>query len=72
MSVALVTGSAGLIGSETCRWFHGQGFDIVGIENDLRAWFFGPEASAERTRKRLETSLSRYRHYMDWLYYTCA
>jgi len=62
MSVALITGSAGLIGSETCRWFHEQGFEIVGIDNDLRAWFFGPQASTARTRQRLEASLKRYRH----------
>jgi CDP-paratose 2-epimerase len=63
MSIALITGSAGLIGSETCRWFHAQGFDIAGLDNDLRAWFFGPQASTARTRAQLETSLPRYRHY---------
>ena len=62
MSVALVTGSAGLIGSETCRWFHDQGFEIVGIDNDLRAWFFGPQASTARTRQHLENSLKHYCH----------
>ena len=63
MSVALITGSAGLIGSETCRWFHEQGFEIVGVDNDLRAWFFGPQASTAPTRQRLEASLKRYRHH---------
>lgn len=63
MSVALVTGSAGLIGSETCRWFHDQGFEIVGIDNDLRAWFFGPQASTARTRQHLENSLKHYCHH---------
>jgi len=63
MSVALITGSAGLIGSETCKWFHRHGFDIVGIDNDLRAWFFGKQASTSETRQTLETSLKRYRHH---------
>ena len=63
MSVALITGSAGLIGSETCRHFHARGFDFVGIDNDLRAWSFGPEASTLQTRERLTSSLARYRHH---------
>jgi CDP-paratose 2-epimerase len=63
MSVALITGSAGLIGSEASRWFHDRGFEIEGVDNDLRAWFFGPEASTGRTRRSLESSLPRYRHH---------
>ena len=63
MSVALITGSAGLIGSETTKWFHQQGFDIVGIDNDLRAWFFGEAASTAGTRQKLEASLPRYAHH---------
>ncbi len=62
MSVILVTGSAGLIGSETVKWFHAQGLDVVGVDNDLRAWFFGPEASTAPTRAVLEQTLPRYRH----------
>lgn len=62
MSVAVVTGSAGLIGSETCKKLHGEGLEIVGIDNDMRARFFGPEASTARTRKNLELALKRYRH----------
>jgi CDP-paratose 2-epimerase len=62
MSVAIVTGSAGLIGSETCRRFHAEGLDVVGIDNDLRAHFFGPEASTAGTRAALERSLANYRH----------
>ncbi len=62
MSVALVTGAAGLIGSETCRRFHAEGFDVVGIDNDLRAKFFGAEASTARTRAQLQATLPRYRH----------
>lgn len=45
MSVAIVTGSAGLIGSEASRYFAAKGLQIVGIDNDLRSVFFGPEAS---------------------------
>ena len=44
-SVAVITGSAGLIGSEAARYFAAQGLDVVGIDNDMRAYFFGAEAS---------------------------
>jgi CDP-paratose 2-epimerase len=62
MSVAIVTGSAGLIGSETCKKFHDEQFDVVGIDNDMRARFFGADASTAKTRARLQESLPRYRH----------
>jgi CDP-paratose 2-epimerase len=62
MSIALVTGSAGLIGSEACRRFHAEGLDVVGVDNDMRARFFGPEASTAPSRRRLEESLRNYRH----------
>lgn len=59
----LITGSAGLIGSETARRFHAEGHDIIGIDNDMRAFFFGNEASTGSTRQELEQQLSRYRHH---------
>lgn len=54
MSVALVTSSAGLIGSESCWLFHAEDMDIAGIDNDMRARFFGPEASTAAARGSLE------------------
>lgn len=63
MSVAIVTGSAGLIGSETCKLLHEKGLDVVGIDNNLRSYFFGDEASTEWMRTKLESSLERYRHF---------
>jgi CDP-paratose 2-epimerase len=53
MPVAIVSGSGGLIGSESVRHFVEVGFDVVGIENDMRAQFFGPSASTSRTTQRL-------------------
>ena len=53
MATALVTGSGGLIGSESVRHFVQAGFDVVGLENDMRAQFFGPTASTQRTTERL-------------------
>src|SRR2546430_5114798 len=63
VSVVLVTGSAGLIGSEAVRHFAGLGLDVVGIDNDMRAQFFGPEASTAWNVQRLRSELgSRYTH----------
>lgn len=64
MTVAVVTGSAGLIGSESTKYFANLGFDIVGIDNDMRAQFFGPEASIAWQKKELERALGKaYRHF---------
>jgi CDP-paratose 2-epimerase len=63
MSVAIVTGSAGLIGSETARFLNARGLEIVGIDNDMRSLFFGAEASTAWNRRRLEAELPGYRHY---------
>ncbi|HEY3325267.1 MAG TPA: NAD-dependent epimerase/dehydratase family protein [Planctomycetota bacterium] len=63
MSVAIVTGSAGLIGSESSRFLHAKGFDIVGIDNDMRRVFFGDDASTKWSRRELETELPRYKHF---------
>lgn len=63
VSVALVTGSAGLIGSEAAAHFAEQGLDVVGVDNDMRRTFFGDSASTAWSRARLERSLGRrYRH----------
>ncbi len=59
----LVTGSAGLIGSETVKRFAGQGHRVVGIDNDMRQRFFGEEASTRGTRDQLRASLPHYQHH---------
>ncbi len=62
MSVVLVTGSGGLVGSETVRYYLAQGFDVVGIDNDMRGCFFGPAASVSWNIRELRT-LRGYIHY---------
>lgn len=62
MSVALITGSAGLVGSEAVRRFAESGFDVVGIDNDMRRTFFGDEASTAWMQSLLEARFSNYRH----------
>jgi CDP-paratose 2-epimerase len=65
MSVAVITGSAGLIGSEASAFFAGIGLDVVGIDNDMRKTFFGEDASTSWNRRRLEEQLGRqYRHVL--------
>lgn len=62
MKSIILTGSSGLIGSEAARHWHSRGFKVIGIDNDMRAEFFGPEASTAPTRARLEQELSNYLH----------
>lgn len=63
MSVAIITGSAGLIGSEAARHFAEQGLDIVGIDNDMRREFFGDQASTKWQLTELQAELGdRYSH----------
>ena len=62
MSVAIVTGSAGLVGSESVRFLAEKGFEVVGIDNDMRAEFFGEQASTAHQRGLLLDTVSRYRH----------
>src|SRR6478609_1731371 len=56
MPVAIITGAGGLIGSEAVGHFIAEGFDVVGIENDMRARFFGPEASTAHVTERLRAA----------------
>jgi CDP-paratose 2-epimerase len=63
MSIVVITGSAGLVGSESALFFADHGFDVVGIDNDMRRYFFGEEASTRWQRETLERRLgARYRH----------
>lgn len=62
MSIILVTGSAGLIGSESVSFFCERGYQVVGIDNNMRQVFFGEDASTDWNRQRL---LEKYgNHYI--------
>ena len=64
MSVVLVTGSAGLIGSETVSYFCDRGFDVVGIDNNFRQRFFGADASTAWNRDSLKGKYPKtYTHH---------
>jgi CDP-paratose 2-epimerase len=61
--VAFVTGSAGLVGSESVRFLAGKGMEVVGIDNDMRAFFFGADASTRWSKDGLLKEFGRYEHH---------
>lgn len=65
MKTVLITGSAGLIGSESARFFASQGYQVVGIDNDMRAYYFGTDASTQDNNTKLKQELGeKYTHYI--------
>jgi CDP-paratose 2-epimerase len=71
MDICCVTGSAGLIGSECVQFFAARGFQLVGIDNDMRRVFFGEEASTAWNRDRLIESVPSYIHHDEDIRDTC-
>jgi CDP-paratose 2-epimerase len=65
MKIAVITGSAGLIGSEAARHFAGKGFFVVGIDNDMRREFFGDGASTRWQQAELERELGDAYEHVD-------
>ena len=63
MSVAIVTGSSGLIGSETAKFLDARGLHVVGIDNDMRRYFFGREASTDWNTRQLQSTLKDFEHH---------
>ena len=59
----LITGSAGLIGSEVCQAFDDRGLPVHGLDNNQRREFFGPDGDTSWNQKRLENSLKNYTHH---------
>ncbi|MDG4656627.1 NAD-dependent epimerase/dehydratase family protein [Ectobacillus antri] len=65
MSVVLVTGAAGLIGSEAVEFFIMQGFDVVGIDNNMRQMFFGDEGTTVWNSERLKKVYQQKYTHLD-------
>lgn len=63
MNVAIITGSSGLIGGESVEFFTGKFDLVIGIDNNLRSYFFGPESSTVWNRDRLIDKHSNFKHY---------
>lgn len=62
MKRVIVTGSAGLIGSEAARHYDATGWQVVGVDNNLRRQFFGSDGDTTWQRERLERDCRAYRH----------
>ncbi len=63
MSIALITGSNGLVGSESVKFFSKKGFDILGIDNNLREFFFGKDGSTQWIKNKIKKQIKNYSHY---------
>ena len=63
MKVIIVTGSSGLIGSESVKFFIKKGFKVLGIDNNLRKYFFGQDGSTLWVKKNLQKRNKKFNHY---------
>jgi CDP-paratose 2-epimerase len=63
MATVLVTGSCGLIGNESVRFFAAKGFDVIGIDNNFRFQFFGRDGDTNDVKKELQKNFKNYKHF---------
>ena len=63
MSIVLITGSSGLVGSESVSFFSKKGFDVIGIDNNLREFFFGNEGSTKKIKDELLKKNKKFKNY---------
>lgn len=66
--IVLITGSAGLIGSESVKYFANLGFDVVGIDNNMRQVFFGEDASTEWNKNHLLNVYKKTTCILTWIF----
>ena len=63
MSIAIITGSSGLIGSESVNFFCKKGFDVIGIDKNLRKFFFGDSSSTLWIKNKLIKTYKNFNNY---------
>tara|TARA_Y100000590_G_scaffold196145_1_gene222707 strand:+ start:1475 stop:2521 length:1047 start_codon:yes stop_codon:yes gene_type:complete len=63
MAAVLITGSCGLVGSESSEFFSKKGFEILGIDNNSRKIFFGKDGDISWVKNRLKQNLKNYKHF---------
>ena len=62
MKIALITGSCGLVGSEASIFFAKKGFEIIGVDNNARKFFFGKDGDITWIKSKLKKEVSKYNH----------
>ena len=63
MRLALITGSCGLVGSESSIFFSKKGFEIIGIDNNERKFFFGKDGDINWIKTKLKKNIKNYKHF---------
>ncbi len=63
MKIALITGSCGLVGSESAIFFSKRKFKIIGIDNNFRKFFFGKDGDISWIKTKLKKEIKNYEHY---------
>ena len=63
MSIVIITGSNGLVGSEAVNFFSKKGFKVLGIDNNLRKFFFGRDGSTSWLKKKIIKQNPKYKHF---------
>ena len=63
MNTIVVTGSSGLVGSHIVRHYHDLGWEVHGVDNNMRLSFFGPEGDTRSTQAALIREHSRFHHH---------
>ena len=63
MSLVLITGSCGLVGSESSVFFSEKGFDVLGIDNNSRKSFFGKDGDINWVKNKFKKNIKNYKHF---------
>ena len=62
MALVLITGSCGLVGSESSMFFAKKGFEILGIDNNSRRSFFGKDGDINWIKNKLKKNIKNHKH----------
>jgi len=63
MPIVIITGSVGLVGSEAVNFFSQKGFEVIGIDNNLRKFFFGNDGSTSWLKRKIIKNNPKYKHF---------
>ena len=63
MSIVLLTGSTGLVGSESVKFFCKKGFDVIVVDNNFRKFFFGKDGDTLWIKNKLKKDFKNYKHF---------